>query len=161
MLDRFNRKITYLRISVTDRCNLRCRYCMPEEGITLIDRSDILSFDQITDVVRVGSELGIRKIRITGGEPLVRKDLPALIAMIRKIKNIEEIGMTTNGALLDKYAGALKQAGLDRVNISMDTTDPEKYRHITRLGDLESVFRGIRAALDAGLTPVKLSLIHI
>ncbi|NOY37777.1 MAG: radical SAM protein [Chlorobi bacterium] len=161
MLDRFNRKITYLRISVTDRCNLRCTYCMPEEGITLINRSDILSFVQIAEAVRTGSELGIRKIRITGGEPLVRKDLPELITMIRRIKKIKEIGMTTNGTLLDKYAGTLKQAGLDRVNISMDTIDPEKYKKITRMGNLESVFRGIKAALDAGLTPVKINFVRI
>jgi len=160
MLDRFNRNIDYLRISVTDRCNLRCVYCMPEEGINLIPRDEILSIEEIAEVVRVGaSRLGIRKIRLTGGEPLVRKGIVDLLRLISGIPGIEEITMTTNGALLERYAVDLKEAGLTRVNISLDSINPDDYRRITRGGDLDDVLRGIGAAREAGLSPIKINVV--
>lgn len=160
MLDRFNRNIHYLRISVTDRCNLRCTYCMPEEGMTLIDKKDILSFEEIVDVVRIGaSKFGIRKIRFTGGEPLVRKSIVELVEKVSSIQGVEETSMTTNGILLSEYAGALKKAGLKRVNISLDTLSPVKFSAITRGGDVEKVKEGIVAARSAGLSPVKINVV--
>jgi len=161
MLDRYNREINYLRVSVTDRCNLRCRYCMPESGIKLMAHKDILSFDEITDVVRVAAGMGVNKVRITGGEPLVRKGISELIHMISEIKGILDIGMTTNGTLLPQFAVELKSAGLHRVNISLDTLDAEKFNHITRVGSLEETLLGIDAALDAGLTPVKINCVIV
>jgi cyclic pyranopterin phosphate synthase len=159
MLDRYNRKINYLRISVTDRCNLRCQYCMPESGIKLMAHKDILSYDEIIEVAKEAALLGVDKIRITGGEPLVRKGLTTLVGMIAKIDGIKDIGMTTNGILLPQFAVELKQAGLHRVNISLDSMDPEKYRNITRVGSLDEVIAGIDAALEAGLTPVKINCV--
>lgn len=161
MFDLYNRHINYLRISVTDRCNFRCVYCMPAEGVPLKKHEDILSFDEIAEVVRYGATQGITKIRITGGEPLVRKDLPKLIRMISEIEGIEDIGLTTNGVLLPKYAKELKASGLSRVNISLDTLNPEKFRKITRLGNLKDVLQGIDAALEAGLQPVKINFVRI
>lgn len=161
MFDPYNRKINYLRISVTDRCNFRCEYCMPAEGVPQKDHNEILSFDEITDVVKYGVSQGISKIRITGGEPLVRKDLPQLIGMIADIDGINDVGMTTNGVLLPKYAHELKKAGLKRVNISLDTLDPERFRKITRIGDLDDVLKGIEAAQKAGLEPVKINFVRI
>ena len=159
MLDRYNRKINYLRISVTDRCNLRCRYCMPESGIKLMAHKDILSYDEITEVAREAARLGVNKIRITGGEPLVRRGLTALVGMIAKIDGIKDIGMTTNGILLPQFAMELKQAGLHRVNISLDSMDPEKYKAVTRVGNIEDALKGIDAALEVGLIPVKLNCV--
>lgn len=159
MLDKFKRKITYLRISVTDRCNLRCIYCMPSEGIRLVSHYDILRYDEILDVCRIGAELGINKIRITGGEPLVRKGITDLIAGIAAIPGIDDIGMTTNGILLEEYAPKLRDAGLMRVNISLDTLDPDEFAKITRGGDIDMVFRGIEAAKIAGLMPVKINAV--
>ncbi len=159
MYDRFNRKITYLRISVTDRCNLRCRYCMPEEGVELSSHGEVLSFEEIAEVVKQGVQQGIAKVRLTGGEPLVRKGIVGLVEILACINGVEELAMTTNGILLEKYAVPLAQSGLNRVNISLDTADPEKYRHITRGGDINAVFRGIDAAIAAGLTPVKLNCV--
>lgn len=161
MFDRYNRHISYLRISVTDRCNFRCVYCMPAEGVPLKNHEDILSFSEIVDVVRFGAKQGIQKIRITGGEPLVRKDLSKLIRMISEIEGIEDIGLTTNGVLLPRYAKELKAAGLSRVNISLDTLNPEKFKKITRLGNLEDVLKGIDAALEANLNPVKINFVRI
>ncbi len=160
MLDRFNRNIQYLRISVTDRCNLRCTYCMPETGVQLLDKRDILSLEEIVEVVRTGaSKFGIRKIRFTGGEPLVRKDIVELVDQVSSIEGIEETAMTTNGILLADYARALKKAGLSRVNISLDTLSPVKFSAITRGGDVEKVKEGIMAARSAGLTPVKINVV--
>ncbi|MGC8864678.1 MAG: GTP 3',8-cyclase MoaA [Bacteroidales bacterium] len=159
MLDRFNRKINYLRISVTDRCNLRCTYCVPSGKFQWLPHSRILTFEEITEVVRTASELGINKVRLTGGEPLVRKDITQLVAMIAGIKSIDDLAMTTNGILLEKFAKPLKEAGLMRVNVSLDTTDPQRYAEITRGGDIEAVFRGIDAALAVGLQPVKLNCV--
>ncbi|MEX2427078.1 MAG: GTP 3',8-cyclase MoaA [Bacteroidales bacterium] len=161
MLDRYNRKINYLRISVTDRCNFRCTYCMPAEGIPLKKHLDILSFDEIAEVVRVGVSVGITKIRLTGGEPLVRKGLPALVKMLSEIPKIEDISLTTNGVLLSKMAVDLKNAGLQRVNISLDTLNPAKFEQITRLGNVEDVLRGIDAALEAGIHPIKINFVKI
>lgn len=159
MLDRYNRKINYLRISVTDRCNLRCTYCMPEEGIRLMKHQDILSYDEIMEVVLAASDLGVDKIRITGGEPLVRKGLTDLVGKISKTEGVRDLGMTTNGILLPEYAPALKAAGLHRVNISLDTLRPEKYRAITRIGTLDDAIKGIDAAVAAGLLPVKINCV--
>ncbi|MDP4280891.1 MAG: GTP 3',8-cyclase MoaA [Bacteroidota bacterium] len=159
MFDRFNRKIDYLRISVTDRCNLRCIYCMPAEGIPLIRHEDILSYEKIVEVVREAVKLGIRKVRITGGEPLVRKGVTHLVEMISGIEGIQDLGLTTNGILLETFAADLAKAGLKRINISLDTTDPEKFKTITRGGDIQSVFRGIEAAKKAGLSPVKINCV--
>jgi GTP 3',8-cyclase len=161
MLDRYNRHITYLRISVTDRCNLRCIYCMPEKGIKLIPKVEILTLEEITEVVKVASGMGVRKIRLTGGEPLVRIGIVDLVGMITSISGIAEVTMTTNGILLSEYAEDLKKAGLSRVNISLDSVSPEKYSEITRGGDLEAVFAGIRAARKAGLTPVKINVVKL
>lgn len=160
MFDRFDRQINYLRISVTDRCNLRCRYCMPEEGIRLMRHEDILTFDEITEFTRVAVAKGIGKVRITGGEPLVRKGIVSLVEMISGIPGLNDLSMTTNGTLLEKFAADLKTAGLQRVNISLDTVDPERYRRITRQGVLDDVLRGIEAAGRAGLNPVKINCVR-
>ncbi|HZK06615.1 MAG TPA: GTP 3',8-cyclase MoaA [Bacteroidales bacterium] len=159
MYDSFNRKINYLRISVTDRCNLRCRYCMPAEGIPLLEHDDILSFDEIVDFTRVAVGMGINKVRITGGEPLVRKGIVELTQMLASIEGIDDLGMTTNGIFLDRFAQPLADAGLHRVNISLDTLDEEKYHQITRRGNLSEVLRGIAAADRAGLHPIKLNCV--
>ncbi|MCB0806024.1 MAG: radical SAM protein [Bacteroidales bacterium] len=159
MLDSFNRNISYLRISVTDRCNLRCHYCMPECGIKLMDHRDILSFEEIERIARYGVANGIEKIRITGGEPLVRRGIVDLVKMLSQIKGIRDLAMTTNGTLLDQFAQPLKQAGLQRVNISLDTVDPFSYREITRSGDLSSAIRGIEAAREAGLSPIRINCV--
>jgi cyclic pyranopterin phosphate synthase len=159
MIDSFGRKINYLRVSVTDRCNLRCRYCMPEEGIELLRHSDILSFEEIVEVVNVAVRMGITKVRLTGGEPLVRHGIVTLVEAIGRIKGIDDFAMTTNGVLLAQYAPALVKAGLKRINISLDAVDATRYRHLTRCGDLDQVFAGIRAAQTAGLNPIKLNCV--
>lgn len=159
MYDRFNRSIDYLRISVTDRCNLRCQYCMPEEGIRLLRHEDILTYDEIKDFTRVAVANGIQKVRITGGEPLVRKGIVVLVGMVSAIQGITDLSMTTNGTLLEHYAEDLARAGLMRVNISLDTVDPDRYREITRRGNVNDVLRGIEAARKAGLDPVKINCV--
>lgn len=159
MYDKFKRKINYLRISVTDRCDLRCIYCMPECGVDLMSHKDILSFEEIFDVVKFGTDHGIDKIRITGGEPLVRKGIVDLVSMIAKIPQIKDLAMTTNGALLDQFAQPLADAGLQRVNISLDTIDEKQYKRITRVGDLANVLKGINAAQKAGLNPIKINCV--
>ena len=158
MLDQYGRRINYLRISVTDRCNLRCRYCMPE-GVQDVGMKNILTFEEIWEIVKTGVSLGITHIRITGGEPLVRKGCADLILGIRKIPGVETITMTTNGVLLGNYAKQLKEAGVDGVNISLDTLDPEEFCQITGKRELPAVLVGIRAAKDAGL-PVKLNAVN-
>lgn len=159
MLDPFNRRINYLRISVTDRCNLRCRYCMPEEGVCLLSHEEILRYEEIQQVVAVAVPLGIDKIRLTGGEPLVRRDIVELVRMIASVEGVKDIAITTNGILLEKYAHELKQAGLHRVNVSLDTLDAAKFAQITRGGDIQQVLRGIAAAQKAGLQPVKINCV--
>lgn len=159
MIDGFNRHINYLRISVTDRCNLRCVYCMPEDGVKMLKHDQILSFEEITDVVKVAVEHGVSKVRITGGEPLVRKGIVSLVEKLSAITGISDLSMTTNGILLKEFAKPLKEAGLHRINISLDTIDPDEFRQITRGGNIEDVIEGIDAALEAGLKPIKLNCV--
>lgn len=159
--DSCGRSINYLRVSVTDRCNLRCIYCMPPSGIPLIARGHILSYEEIRAVVRAAAEVGITKIRLTGGEPLVRARLPELVSMLSQVPGIEELSLTTNGTLLKRHAMELKQAGLTRVNVSLDTLKAGKFRDITRLGGLSTVLDGIEAARTAGLHPVKVNMVVI
>jgi GTP 3',8-cyclase len=159
MLDQYNREINYLRVSVTDRCNLRCSYCMPCEDFVMLPHSEILSFDEIVEVVRIAVELGIDKVRLTGGEPLVRRDVPDLVKMIAAVGGIKDLAMTSNGILLEKFAGPLAKAGLMRVNVSLDTMDPWKFSQMTSGGDINNVLRGIDAAMRAGLNPVKLNCV--
>ncbi len=150
LLDRFARLISYLRISVTDRCNFRCVYCMPEEGVAVSPRDELLSFEEIARVASVGAQLGLRKIRLTGGEPTVRRDLPRLVFMLSAIEGIEEIAMTTNAALLDELAAPLKRAGMTRLNISLDTLDRDKAARIARRDEWTRVHRGIEASREQG-----------
>lgn len=159
MIDSFNRHINYLRISVTDRCNLRCVYCMPAEGVKMLNHNEILSFEEIAVVTRVAVEAGVSKVRITGGEPLVRKGIVDLIKLIAEIPGIKDLSMTTNGILLSQFAESLHNAGLQRVNVSLDTMDPEEFKAITRGGNLYDVLKGIDAALSAGLKPVKINCV--
>lgn len=159
MRDRFDRNINYLRISVTDRCNLRCTYCMPAEGIRLLRHEDILTFDEIAGVVTVAAGMGVTKVRLTGGEPLVRRGIADLVGMLAAIPGIRDLSMTTNGILLEPFAPTLRQAGLHRINVSLDTLDPEKYTRITRGGELDRVLAGLEAAKAAGLHPIKLNCV--
>ena len=159
MFDSFNRSINYLRISVTDRCNLRCTYCMPESGVNLLRHEDILSFEEITEVTRTAVEMGVTKVRITGGEPLVRKGIVSLVEQIAGIAGINDLSLTTNAVLLEEHASGLAKAGLQRINISLDTVDADKYKEITRGGDIRKVVRGIIAAQRAGLEPIKVNCV--
>ncbi len=159
LLDRLGRPITYLRISVTDRCNLRCIYCMPEAGLQWIRPPEILTFEEIARVVEAGAGAGLRSIRLTGGEPLVRPDLPRLVGMLAAVPGIADISLSTNGLRLAEAAGALAAAGLRRVNISLDTLSEERFLAICRRPGLERVIAGIDAALAAGLSPVKLNCV--
>lgn len=157
--DRFRRTIDYLRISITDRCNLRCLYCMPSEGVCPAMHRDILRYEEIERIVRVAARLGVSKIRLTGGEPLVRRNIESLISSLKKIEGIEDLSLTTNGIFLEKYAQRLAAAGLDRVNVSLDSLREESYRQITRGGDLAAVLRGLEAAKQAGLKPIKINMV--
>jgi len=157
--DSFQRPINYLRISVTDRCNLRCVYCMPAEGVDLMSHNDILSYEEIHTVVKAAAEMGINKVRLTGGEPLVRAGLPELVRLLAGIHSIDDISLTTNGTLLAEYATELKEAGLHRVNVSLDTLKPDRFEQITRCGNLEDTLAGIEAARAAGLNPVKINVV--
>lgn len=158
MRDAFGREITYLRISVTDRCNLRCFYCMPEEGIRLLSHDDILGFEEIDAISRAAVRLGVKKIRLTGGEPLVRRGIAELVRKLGAIPGLETLAMTTNATLLAPIARQLKDAGLDSVNVSLDTLDPVRYRRITRRGDIDDALRGMRSAIKAGLA-VKINMV--
>lgn len=151
MTDHYGRIIDYIRISITDRCNLRCRYCMPEEGACLLGHDEILRFEEIERVCRLGAELGLRKVKLTGGEPLVRKDVVELVKNLGKIKGIDDITMTSNGCLLGEYAEDLKRAGLSCVNVSLDTLDPKRFEAITRRNAFDQVMKGIHSARQAGL----------
>lgn len=159
LLDRFNRKHDYLRISVTDRCNFRCVYCMPPEGVKFMQHSELLTYEQIEEVVRVGASLGIKKLRLTGGEPLVRKDIEVLINKLSRIDGIDDIALTTNAYYLAQKAKVLKDAGLTRVNISLDSLRPERFKEITRGGDLDQVLAGIEAAAKIGFRPIKINTV--
>jgi cyclic pyranopterin phosphate synthase len=158
MYDRFDRDITYLRISVTDKCNLRCGYCMPAEGVPGRRHSDFLSLEQITDAARAAVRLGVRKIRLTGGEPLVKRGIVDLVRMLRGIDGLEHLAMTTNGTLLARHARELKEAGLDSLNVSLDTLDPGRYRELTRGGDIDRALEGLCAARAEGF-PVKVNMV--
>jgi len=159
LCDRFGRRITYLRVSVTDRCNLRCVYCLPACGVRWLPRAEVLRFEEILEVVRIAAALGVTHVRLTGGEPLVREDLGDLVAMLAAVPQLEDLSLTTNGVLLARQANALACAGLRRVNISLDTLNPERFRAITRFGSRDDVLSGIDAALGAGLSPVKLNMV--
>lgn len=159
--DHHGRVIDYLRISLTDRCNFRCVYCMPEDGVCQIPHDEILRIEEIERLVRVAADLGIKSVRLTGGEPLVRKGVEDLVASITATPGIENVSMTTNGVLLPQMAKDLKAAGLDRVNISLDTLDAEQFRKITRVGKLEDTLAGIEAALEAGFNPVKINAVTV
>ncbi len=161
LIDSFGRVHNNLRISVTDRCNIRCFYCMPAEDVQFVHRSKIMSFEEIVRFVRMVVPLGVNKIRLTGGEPLVRKNIPDLVNMISEIPGIEDIGITTNGILLPQYAQQLYDAGLRRINISLDALNAKKFEEITRRDDYEKVREGIRSAHAAGFNPVKINAVSI
>jgi cyclic pyranopterin phosphate synthase len=161
--DSFQRPIDYMRVAITDRCNLRCVYCMPEEGVTWMPHTNILSYEELLSIIRAGAELGITKIRLTGGEPLVRLGIVDFVHMISQIPGIEDISMTTNAIYLAKYAADLQKAGLNRVNVSLDTLNPEKFKQICRGknegAELSNVLSGIKAAKETGLNPVKINMV--
>lgn len=161
LIDLYKRKINYLRISVTDRCNLRCRYCMPEEGIPLISHNEILSYEEILRIVNVFAKQGISKVRITGGEPLVRKGIVEFISSLSKIEEIKDLSLTTNGILLKDFASALKKAGLKRINISLDSLKRERFIEITGRDGFENVWQGILESLKVGLSPIKINMVAI
>lgn len=161
MKDQHGRTIDYLRVSLTDRCNLRCIYCMPEEGVEPLCHSDILRFDEILNIVRAGADMGIRRVRLTGGEPLARKGVVNLVREIASIPGIEDVSLTTNGVLLPRFADELKEAGLRRVNISLDSLDEQQFRQITRVGNLQDTLDGIEAALAVGFEPVKVNAVAV
>jgi cyclic pyranopterin phosphate synthase len=161
LIDPQGRRIDYVRLSVTDRCNYRCTYCMPAGGIDHVDRVDILSFEEIVAIVRCFAALGVRRLRITGGEPTVRRDLVELVRRLRAVQGIEELSLSTNGHLLAELAAPLRAAGVSRLNVSLDTLDPEKFAHITRLGDVARVRAGIDAARAAGFSVIKTNAVAI
>lgn len=159
MNDTLGRKITYLRLSVTDLCDLRCIYCMPEHGVPKRAHSEICSLEELCDMAAAAVSLGVRKVRITGGEPLVRRGVVSLCRMLRALPGLEELCLTTNGVRLPELAAPLREAGVDRLNISLDTLRPERYRSITRIGELSSVLRGLDAAEAAGFSHTKLNCV--
>jgi len=161
LFDTNGRNINYLRISITDRCNLRCRYCMPYEGVEKLGHSSILSLEAFARLVRVAAQVGIRKVRLTGGEPLVRRNICQLIGYIREIPEIDDLALTTNGILYANMAEELKSAGLDRINFSLDTLVAEKYKYITRQGNLGDATRAIKKALELQMEPVKINTVLI
>lgn len=161
MKDGFNREIRYIRISLTELCNFRCRYCMPEEGICKKRHEDMMTEEEMLSAVKVATKLGINKIRLTGGEPLVKKNIVDIVSKIREIDGVDEICLTTNGSYLSKYAKDLKVAGLDRINISLDTLDKDKFRYMTRIGNLDDTLEGIDAALNENFKKVKINTVLI
>src|SRR3972149_2480738 len=161
LLDPYQRRINYLRISVTDRCNLRCRYCMPQEGISLIPHEEILTYEEILRIVRVFAAEGISKVRLTGGEPLVRRGIVEFISFLSQIEEIQDLSLTTNGILLKEFAADLKRAGLKRINISLDSLKKERFCQITRKDDFERVWSGIEETLRVGLSPIKINMVAI
>jgi len=161
MIDKHNREINYLRVSITDRCNLRCIYCMPKEGVSFLGHKDVLSYEEILRVVHAAVRTGIVKVRVTGGEPLVRRGVIDFLAALNGISGLRDITLTTNGILLEEYAGDLVKAGIRRVNVSLDSLVAEKYRAITRGGDLERVRRGIERAHSLDLSPIKINVVAI
>ena len=161
MIDRFGRSITYLRLSVTELCNLRCRYCMPEEGVCKKDHASMLTQEETLMAVKAAASLGIRKVRVTGGEPLVKPNIVSICRGIAEIEGIEELCLTTNGVRLPELGSELKKAGVDRLNISLDTLDADKYKYITRNGVLADAVRGIETALSCGFDKIKLNAVLI
>ena len=159
MFDRFGRKLNYLRVSLIDRCNLRCLYCMPNGLLDPFKKEELLNIDEVFEAVSIFSELGTQKVRLTGGEPLLRKGVPGLIARIKSLPGIREVVMTTNGVLLKEFAKDLKAAGLDRINVSLDTLDRENFKRITGLDKLKEVLEGIEAAAREGIRPVKINTV--
>ena len=161
LVDGRARNIVNLRISVTDRCNFRCTYCMPADNVEFMHRDKLLTFEEITRIVQIASGMGICRLRLTGGEPLMRKDLPVLIRMLAKVEGIEDIAMTTNAFFLKEHAETLKEAGLQRLNISLDALDPEKFRHVNRKDCLNEVLEGIKIAADVGFKSIKINAVAI
>ena len=161
MIDKYGREISYLRLSVTERCNLRCRYCMPEEGICKKKHEEMLTEEEMVQAVEVAASLGIRKVRITGGEPLVKRNILSICQKVSVVDEIQEVCMTTNGVLLPEIAADLRKAGVRRINISLDTLDAEKYASMTRLGNLAKALSGLEAALKAGFEKVKINTVLI
>ena len=161
MIDQLGRNITYLRVSVTDKCNLRCRYCMPEDGVCKKDHEDMLTEDEIITAVEAAASLGITKLRITGGEPLVKKNIVSICRRAAGVEGIQEVCLTTNGVLLPQLAKPLKEAGVKRLNLSLDTLDPQKYAYITRVGKLDTFLAGLDAAFEAGFEKIKINAVLI
>ena len=161
MIDQHGRNITYMRLSVTDRCNLRCRYCMPAEGVCLKEHKDMLTEDEMITAVEAAATLGVHKLRITGGEPLVKRNIVSICRRTAMVEGIEEVCLTTNGIFLPRLAEPLRAAGVKRINLSLDTLNPEKYAYITRIGTLEDFRAGFHAALDAGFEKVKINAVLI
>ena len=161
MIDKLGRDITYLRISLTDKCNLRCRYCMPEEGVCKRSHYEMMSEDEVVTAVEVAASLGIHKIRLTGGEPLVKKNIVSICRRIAAVEGIREVCLTTNGILLPQLGKQLREAGVSRLNLSLDTLNPQKYSYITRIGQLQQFEAGLKAALEAGFDKVKLNAVLI
>ena len=161
MIDTYGRQITYLRLSVTELCNLRCRYCMPEDGVCKKRHEEMLTQEEMIMAIRAAAALGIRKLRITGGEPLVKSNIVELCRAAAAVDGIEEVCLTTNGTLLPKLAAPLREAGVRRLNISLDTLDAEKFRYITRIGNLEDALAGIEASLEAGFDKIKINSVLI
>lgn len=159
LYDGIGRHIDYLRVAVTDRCNFRCQYCMPTEGVEWIEHDDILRYEEILRIINAFASLGVTKVRITGGEPLVRKGLLPFIKEVTQIPGITEVGLTTNGSLLEEYASLLKEAGVGRVNVSLDTLQRERFMQLTGQDKLHQVLAGIRKAQEVGLTPVKINMV--
>jgi GTP 3',8-cyclase len=161
MLDKYDRDINYLRVSITDRCNLRCTYCRPKEGISLKGHDDILRYEEIIRIISQAVNMGLIKVRLTGGEPLVRRGFVEFAAALKNISGLQDISLTTNGTLLDKYAKDIFNAGITRINISLDSLDKEKYFQITGGGNIDDVLRGIAAAEKAGFSPIKINTVVI
>ncbi len=159
MRDSYGREIDYLRVSVTDRCNLRCLYCLPTGGICFSPQSEILSLEEMLEILKVATESGIRRIRITGGEPLLRKGLAFFLAKVKALPGVEDLSLTTNGLLLEDWAAQLREVGVDRLNISLDTLRPDRFREITRGGDLRKVLQGIAQAEREGFSPLKVNMV--
>ncbi len=161
MMDHYNREVNYLRVSVTDRCNLRCTYCMPKEGVSALGHHDILRYEEILRVIRAARKVGVVKVRVTGGEPLVRKEILEFLSSLRSIEGLQDISLTTNGILLEAMAEDIFNAGIRRINVSLDSLNPGKYEAVTRGGDLRKVLRGIEQASRIGFSPIKINTVAI
>ena len=159
LIDRYGRRIDYLRVSVTDRCNLRCEYCMPAEGTDVFEKGDVLGYEELERVLRVAARLGISRFRFTGGEPLIRRELPQFIARVRKLPGVESLAISTNGLLLAQQAEALRDAGVDKINISIDSWDRATFQRLTRRDVLPAVLRGLEAAARLGAFTIKINCV--